>query len=250
MEGLLIVNADDWGAEEANTDAIRDAFAAGAITSASAMVYMEDSDRAAAIARRERLGLGLHLNLTQPFSDSAAPLAVRGRQQALLEHFRDPRRRQRSFDLSRRAAVHAAVADQFARFHELYGRAPDHLDGHEHVHLCLDVLLALPRGLKVRPAISGLGGPLEMARFAGAASAARGAVIRARLRAPRHAFDFWRLSQEPVSDIMELALDFSDRTAIEVMCHPDRPEELRVLTSERWRRALAGRPLGTYADLG
>src|ERR1700710_640786 len=51
MSGLLIVNADDWGGERRSTEAIQEAFDAGRVTSTTAMVYMEDSGRAAEIAR-------------------------------------------------------------------------------------------------------------------------------------------------------------------------------------------------------
>jgi predicted glycoside hydrolase/deacetylase ChbG (UPF0249 family) len=46
--GLLIVNADDFGLRPDVTDAIIDVYRAARITSATAMVYMQDGARAAA----------------------------------------------------------------------------------------------------------------------------------------------------------------------------------------------------------
>jgi len=68
--GSLIINADDWGRDLATTDRIRECFEAQAISSASAMVFMADSERAAKIARLGSFDCGLHLNFTTPFSAS------------------------------------------------------------------------------------------------------------------------------------------------------------------------------------
>ena len=47
----VIVNADDWGRDNATTDRCLDCFLLGAVSSVSAMVFMEDSERAAHLAR-------------------------------------------------------------------------------------------------------------------------------------------------------------------------------------------------------
>src|SRR3954451_386490 len=84
---MLIVNADDFGAAPSATDAILQAFDAQAISSASAMVWMHDSDRAAEIAADRGLPLGLHLNLTLPLPGSRVPAGVAARQLRLTELF-------------------------------------------------------------------------------------------------------------------------------------------------------------------
>src|SRR5271166_6485686 len=96
---MLIVNADDYGAGTSATNAICEAFDAGAITSTSGMVWMNDSARAASCAAERGLPVGLHLNLTLPFAASDVPRDVRERQQQLTEVFtsdswhEDPTRR-------------------------------------------------------------------------------------------------------------------------------------------------------------
>src|SRR5438045_6172505 len=65
---MIIINADDWGRSSAETDAALACYLAGRITSVSAMVFMEDSERAAALASRHDLSVGLHLNLNLPFT--------------------------------------------------------------------------------------------------------------------------------------------------------------------------------------
>src|SRR5438445_7602395 len=65
--GVLIINADDWGRECETTDRILDCICCGAVSSVSGMVFMEDSERAACIAREKGVDVGLHLNFTTPF---------------------------------------------------------------------------------------------------------------------------------------------------------------------------------------
>src|SRR6185369_10838794 len=69
--GLLILNADDWGRDSKTTNMILDCVVRGSVSSTSAMVFMEDSERAAALARQHRVDCGLHLNFTTPFDGSA-----------------------------------------------------------------------------------------------------------------------------------------------------------------------------------
>ena len=65
---MLIINADDWGRSRAETDVELECFRAGRFTSASAMVFMEDSERAAELAREYGVDVGLHLNLSQRYT--------------------------------------------------------------------------------------------------------------------------------------------------------------------------------------
>jgi len=61
---MLIINADDWGRSRTETDAALQCYEKGRITSASAMVFMEDSERAADIAKENQVDVGLHLNFS------------------------------------------------------------------------------------------------------------------------------------------------------------------------------------------
>jgi len=48
--GCLIIDADDWGRDARTTDRTFECFRNGALSSASGMVFMQDSERAANIA--------------------------------------------------------------------------------------------------------------------------------------------------------------------------------------------------------
>ena len=47
---MIIVNADDWGRDAVTTDRSLECVLRGAVSSVSAMMFMEDSERAAALA--------------------------------------------------------------------------------------------------------------------------------------------------------------------------------------------------------
>ena len=100
----LIVNADDFGASRGINRGIIEAHRHGIVTSTSLMVNTPFSAEAAKLADEVRhLSVGLHVNL--PTETNGSP-----------EHTRD--------DLQK----------QFARFVELMGRPPTHLDSHHNVH--------------------------------------------------------------------------------------------------------------------
>src|SRR5437016_12533100 len=63
LGGRLIINADDWGRDAQTTDRTFECFQHRVLSSASGMVFMEDSARAASIATEQDLDIGLHLNL-------------------------------------------------------------------------------------------------------------------------------------------------------------------------------------------
>ena len=59
---------------------------AGAVSSVSAMVFMEDSERAAAIAQERGIDVGIHLNFTTPFSEASTPSRLAQHQKRLARH--------------------------------------------------------------------------------------------------------------------------------------------------------------------
>lgn len=150
--GLLIVNADDWGRACLTTDRILDCAVRGTISSVSAMVFIEDSERAAGIAREHKIDAGLHLNLTTPFSAPHCPAGLVERQRELARYLlRHPIARA-IFNPGLVRSFQYVVAAQIDEFRRLYGKEPDRIDGHHHMHLCANVLLGdlLPKGTLIR----------------------------------------------------------------------------------------------------
>jgi predicted glycoside hydrolase/deacetylase ChbG (UPF0249 family) len=240
IPSMLIVNADDFGATPSTTDAIRKAFDAAAITSTSAMVWMIDSSRAAGIAAEQDLPLGLHLNLTLPFSARDVPQSVRERQLRLTDLFtRDGwwKEAERRFD---RKLLRTAIDDQLERFREQFGQ-PTHIDGHHHVHLYAAVLDLLPQTWPIRP-------PLRAPEQLEARPNRRERQLHRRFRAPDLALSLTRL-QSATGELDLEVLDCARRLCIEVMAHPRQPSEMELLTAPEWRARLDSLTLGTYADL-
>lgn len=233
--GLLIVNADDWGGFEDGTNAILRAFQAGAITSTTAMVYMADSERAAALAGEHGLPTGLHLNLTQPFDGEPVADAVRERQRRLCARLWpltvarrwlfDPRP-------STNRLIRDVVADQLEAFQSLYGRSPTHVDSHQHAHSAPDVFLRLPKNLPLRRPGS-----------------VRAHLVARRFRTTDSFHSIVRIHPLLGGEGLEGVVRAATHSTVEIMVHPSFPRELPVLLSDEWRDCIGTAPLGSFADL-
>lgn len=146
-----IVTADDLGLR-ADVDAgVVRAHREGIVTHASWLAGGETACEAAALVSRDALGLGigLHLALSQVRpSGPEGPLAA-----LLTPEARFPgQRRAFLWSLRRKKAVWREWNAQADAFERVWGRAPAHLDSHQHVHLApwlgpLAVRLAVERGI-------------------------------------------------------------------------------------------------------
>lgn len=130
--------ADDYGIAPGVNAAIRDLIANGRLNATSVMVLAPSLDREAAVAlaalnaQGQRAAIGLHFTLTAPFVPLSAdyrPLHDGGFASIGQTLVRGLARR-----LDREALAREAEA-QVLRFIELFGRPPDFIDGHQHVHL-------------------------------------------------------------------------------------------------------------------
>jgi chitin disaccharide deacetylase len=138
--------ADDYGISPAVNGAIRDLIGRKRINAASVMVtaptFSHGEAAALLAAAGHHAAIGLHLTLTAPFAPHArgfAPL----RHGAFLPLASMARRA-----LSRTlqpALLDAEISGQFAAFRAAFGRAPDYVDGHQHIHVFPQVSEALLR---------------------------------------------------------------------------------------------------------
>jgi predicted glycoside hydrolase/deacetylase ChbG (UPF0249 family) len=254
--GLLIVNADDWGYDDPTTDAILATFLAGRITSATGMVYMAGSERAAALASEHGVPLGLHINLTEPFSDPATPPDVRARQQRMIERLGKtsglPPELPGTSNLMRwiydprlQRDVDRAIADQLRRYEEIYATPPTHFDGHTHVDLCPNVFLSrsIPRGAKLRNTLDRF--PVERSA-GGVLRDLRQAVRSRRFASTRYLLHLTHLRLDPAN--LDPRLDLARRVPVEVMGHPGFAAEREILMSDEFGKAIAPLRLGSFAD--
>jgi predicted glycoside hydrolase/deacetylase ChbG (UPF0249 family) len=112
------VNADDFGLSPGVNAGVARAHEHGVLTSASLMVRHAAAAEAAAYAcATPTLGVGLHVDLCE--------WAQRNGQWELVYEV---------VPMNDLAAVEVELMSQLARFRELTGREPTHIDSHQHVH--------------------------------------------------------------------------------------------------------------------
>jgi chitin disaccharide deacetylase len=242
---MLIVNADDFGYDAPTTDAILMAHSAGLVSSATAMVFMADSERAMAAARERGLPIGLHLNLTEPFEGLAVPADLESTQRRLAQRVRPHLRARRwTYDPRLNRDVATSVGAQLKEFRQLRGADPTHLDGHLHVHACLNVLLssALPRRLPMRRVVID---NHPAGAVVAALSGARQRLADRRFRSTDLFVSLRTLAEGHGADLIALA----ERKVVEVMVHPGTPAEKAFLEGDKWAGLSANRALGSYGDL-
>ncbi|MGV1048318.1 MAG: ChbG/HpnK family deacetylase [Solirubrobacterales bacterium] len=244
---MLIVNADDWGLRPEVTDAIAECWAAGAVTSASAMVAMADSERAFALAAAQGPPLGLHLNLTTPFTAPGVEPGRRRRQFRAVAYFGASDRRRLLFDPRRRAALDRCVADQLDAFAEARGRPARHADGHQHIQVCPTVLStrSLGRVQSLRRAHGFVAGSSSPAKR-GYRRLLNG-VVRHRFRSVP--FVSLRDLHPALGGVgLERLAPLARGGDVELMVHPGWEDEREVLLSAAWLRLLGELPTGSHAD--
>ena len=130
--------ADDYGISPGVNRGIRELIEHGRLNATSVMVVGPAVGRdevaalQAAIAKSARCAIGLHATLTAPFR----PLTMHFRplDGGMFLHFRKLLRSSlwRRLDAE---IVRAEVATQLAAFRGMFNRAPDFVDGHQHVQL-------------------------------------------------------------------------------------------------------------------
>ena len=245
---MLIVNADDWGLRPEVTDAILEAWRAGAVSAASAMVWMADSERAFALAEREGLPLGLHLNLTTPLTAAAVPTASRDRQRAAVEYFAAGGIRRHGLDPLAWAPLEECVADQLGAFAEARGRPARHADGHQHIQLCPTVLAGRSLGAlaSLRRAHGFVPGQRSSPK-----RAYRGLLNLALARRFRSVpFVSLRDVHPALGGVgLEGTMRLAREGDVELMVHPAWEDERELLLSNAWRRLLDSVATGSHADL-
>jgi chitin disaccharide deacetylase len=202
----LIVTADDFNLSEGVSRGILEAHHHGIVTETSVMVNLGDLQQASAmLAAAPRLGVGLHLNITRG-RPMARPRAVaellgpdgqfRGSPQSLPVHIRQEN-------------VQTEFRAQLDTFVCAFGRPPQHLDTHHHVHqhpVVLQALLDLAVALKLP--VRSLDAPMR-------------AMVRARsLRSP--AYFLGDAGDEPYWTVARLlsTMRALQPGVTELMCHP------------------------------
>jgi predicted glycoside hydrolase/deacetylase ChbG (UPF0249 family)/glycosyltransferase involved in cell wall biosynthesis len=220
----VIVNADDWGRNPLATDRMKDCVERGAVSSVSAMVFMDDSERAAEIAREHGIDAGLHLNLTAPFA-AGAPAALAAHQQRIARFLLSGRFAPMVNHPKLASSFEYAVKAQLEEFERLYGAPARHIDGHHHAHLAANVLRQelLPAGTLVRRNFT----------FAAGEKGVFNRWYRRRQDerlARRHPITDYFFNLAPMEpERLRRILEAARHASVEIETHPERDAEYRFL---------------------
>jgi predicted glycoside hydrolase/deacetylase ChbG (UPF0249 family) len=122
------------------------------LTSTSAMVFMEDSERAACLALEQNLEVGLHLNLDEQFTGTTPTGLLRGYLDRVGTFLTRSKFSQVIYNPMLQKQFEYLFKAEYEEFFRLYRRPPSHINGHHHRHLCSNVLLGkiIPDGSRVR----------------------------------------------------------------------------------------------------
>ena len=233
---MLYVNADDLGWNEEITDRILNCYHQGRIGSASAMTFMRDSERAAGLARENNLPVGLHLNLTLDFTGKVVSPNLRDHHCSVASYLNSRKLNQVLYNPFLHKAFDYVFQSQWEEFVRLYGEQPTRLDGHHHMHLCMNMLFLnkYPKGIRMRRNFtfsSGEKGPIN--------------------RLYRYLVDRWLTSRFQCTDLffslkpieterIRRIVSLSKSADVELMVHPGVDKEYHYLMSEDWLNLIRG----------
>ena len=243
---MIIINADDWGRSRPETDAAMACYERGRITSASAMIFMEDSVRAAQIARDRGMDVGLHLNLSEKFSGEIPGGTLAERHDRIARFLGSHKYALLLYHPTLGRDLQYVYRAQVDAFTVLYGRPPSHIDGHQHLHLCTNMLLdgIIADGEKVRRSFHFWPGERSLAN-----RAYRRAVDRLLARRYRITDYFFALSQCMQQQRLARVLDAAQTSMVEIMTHPATAGENAFLMSDAFLASLGSLEMGTFASL-
>lgn len=255
---MIILCADDYGIAPGVDRAIDALAETGRLSATSAMVTFADWPGTAGRLNllRDRIAIGLHLNLTLGAPLGPMPTLAPG---GTLPAIGQLTARAWTGRVSK-SEIRAEIDRQLDRFVAETGHQPDHIDGHQHAHALPVVRSALTAAVRDRkwpepPLIrSPEDSPLRIARR-GMATAKAIAITALTTGSQRT----WRAADLPTNDsfagvsAFASGIDFADELAAAlthpvrihiVMCHPGFPDETLAA-----RDPVVGRRAEEYAAI-
>lgn len=243
--GRIIVNADDWGRDCTTTDKTLTCICRGSVSSVSAMVFMEDSERAANLAGEHGVDVGLHLNFTTPFSNSCCSDVLRECHNSVRSYLLKSPLSRGMFHPRLARSFQYLVAAQREEFCRLYGKEPRRYDGHHHMHLSANVLLPhlLPTGAIVRRHFSYE--PGEKIIRNGIFRSATSIALALRYRTADY---FYSLPPLRSRRRLQRIFALGDKHIVEVETHAANPEEYAFLAEGDIFRYISAQSIASSFD--
>ncbi|KAJ8005601.1 hypothetical protein DPEC_G00119630 [Dallia pectoralis] len=136
----LVVTGDDFGYCPKRNQGIVDCFQSGGISNVSLLVNASSAVEATQLAKRHRIPIGLHANLSEglPVCKGLKRDSTLLNKQGFFHGKMGFRKALKSGHLSM-AEVEQELRAQVRLFGELMGHMPCHMDGHQHVHVLPEV---------------------------------------------------------------------------------------------------------------
>ena len=243
---MLIVNADDLGRLKTATSAVLSCYAKKRITSTSVMVFMEDSERAAELALSSGIDVGLHVNFSERFSAGLVPVRLSDYHAQICRFLTSSKYALLIYHPLLAGKFRYVLEAQYEEFLRLYGRAPSHFDGHQHMHLASNMLIQriLPAGTKVRRSFSFRPGEKSFVN-----GWYRRRVDRSLAHGHRLTDYFFALSHHLTLDRLERVITLAREANVELMTHPQSMAEYNFLMSDDYGEAVSRVRLASYAAL-
>ena len=203
------------------------------------MVFMEDSERAASLARERSIDIGLHLNLTEALSARNASARLQEHHGRVARFLRRHRLFQTIYHPGLAASFEYVTKAQLEEFNRIYGEAPKRIDGHHHMHLSENVLIGrlLPSGTLLRRNFSFAPGEKSWInrRYR--------SFVDSRLQRRHQIVDFL-FSIDPIeTERLQRIFGYAQQSFVELETHPVNQAEFHFLTSREMAKLLGGFPI-------
>ena len=237
--GALMINADDWGRNPETTNRILECLTRKAVSSASGMVFMQDSERAASLACERTVDIGLHLNLTESLSARNVPSSLRTHHDRVARFLLRHRLFQAIYHPGLSRSFEYVTKAQLEEFNRIYGDSPRRIDGHHHMHLSENVLAGrlLPLGTLVRRNFSFAPGEKSWMNR-------RYRKFMDRRLERRHRLMDFLFSIQPIrKERLEQIFSIARTALVELETHPVNTDEFEFLTSQETTNLLRGVPI-------
>lgn len=242
----IIIKADDFGRDKYTSNNIISCYKKGSITSASAMVFMNDSKRSAEIAQEEKLDVGLHLNFTEKYTGEIASEILLKYHLKIAKFLSMNKYALVLYNPTLTKCFDYVFKSQYDEFFKIYNKPPSHIDGHQHMHLCTNMILhkIIPIGSKVRRSFSFTKSEKSIINVLYR-------IIVDKLLSRRYISTDFFFDISPLSDVIRLQniIDLAKTANVELMVHPGRQDEYNYLINSNFFEVIESIKKISYSDI-
>lgn len=249
---MLIINADDWGASSFITGRIKDFIDKGIVNTTSAMVFMEDSRNAAELAKDKGIDTGLHFNATEPFTRGNISPVLKEKHQRLINYLRKNKLSQVIYNPFLHKEFEYVFKSQYEEYARLFGKVPNRIDGHQHMHLCTNMLIGnfIPNKSRVRRTYTFAFGEKDLINRSYRIVVDQ--IITKRYECTNYFYSLGEVIYKKGKGQLETLksiLGLAHNNSIEIHIHPHMQADYEYCQSGQFIKELNQTPRGTFIEL-